>query len=176
MSEENILPRGSKRVSRAPKKFRDSEFELPKPLAKEEVYVPEAVRKKDTMNGHTVYQIKWQGMSESQNTWASIEQFSQAPLSQYQQLITDYEDANKTPVKSARKSISKENKALWPPSEEAEAPSKSTRKSKATAPKTKTASKENKENASPDEAAAPSPKKTRSRRYVPIQHPVGPGR
>ena len=159
VSEENILPSGSKRVSRAPHKFRDSEFELSKPGPKEEVYVPEAVRKKDTMNGHTVYQIKWQGMSESQNTWASMEQFSQAPLAKYKQLITEFEDSNKSPVRSARKSINKENKALWPPSEEPEAPNKSTRKGKTTGQKVRAV---NKENVSPEKA--PSPKNTRSRR------------
>ena len=156
VSEENILPRGSKRVSRAPRKFRDSELANPAP--KEEVYIPEAVRKKDTMNGHTVYQIKWQGMSESQNTWASREQFNQPPLSKYKQLITEFEDSTKSPVKSARKSINKEDKALWPPADEPEVSSKSTRKS--TAQKVKAVIKEN---LSPEKA--PSPKKTRSRRW-----------
>ena len=74
VSSENILPSGSKRQSRAPRKFSTSAYDPPKPAPKEESYIPEAVRKMDIMNGHIVFEIKWKGLSESQNTWAPREQ------------------------------------------------------------------------------------------------------
>jgi len=60
VSSENILPAGTKRASRAPRKFSTSQYDAPKPAAKQEGFVPEAVVKKDVMNDVTVYEIKWQ--------------------------------------------------------------------------------------------------------------------
>lgn len=163
VSEKNILPSGSKRVRAAPSKFRTSEYDLPKPHAKEESFIPEAIRKKDTMNGVTVYEIKWEGLSESENTWTTLDHMSP----EYAHLISEFEAAN-SPSKPSRKSMNKEAKGLWPPADttdtEKQVERKSARAPKRTATKTKP---DSKENAAPQKPApeppVPSPKKTRNR-------------
>jgi len=167
VSSENILPAGAKRASRAPRKFSTSQYDAPKPAAKQEGFVPEAVVKKDVMNDVTVYEIKWQGLSESQNTWASEEQFSQAPLSEHRHLIAHFEAANanaSAKLHKPRQSMAKEDKALWPPPEE---PVKvvARRASKATGTKIKVVV-DDKENSAPVKPApaAPSTKTKRSSR------------
>ena len=167
IAQVNILPRESKRTSKAPIKFRAS-IGPDVPAPKEQAFVPEAVRKKDKMNGVTVYEIKWVGLSESQNTWAAPE----GAGADVKKLIADFEASSPvneaSPLKSSRRSVNKiERKGLWPPAEAEElrstsgptsAPKKPAPKNapQKMAPTTKPA---NKENAAPTK----SPRKTRSR-------------
>jgi len=172
VSSENILPAGVKRASRAPRKFSTSQYDAPKPAAKEEKvekeesFVPVAVVKKDIMNGVTVYEIKWQGLSESQNSWLAVEQFEQAPLSEYKHLISSFEAAIAAAKPARRKSMAKDALPVCPPAQEPTQKPAARRASKVTASKSKVvAPDDNKENGAPAKPApnAPSPQKTRSR-------------
>ena len=123
VSTDNILPSGSKRAVRPPTRYRSSiSATASAGKGKEQTYVPEAVLKKDEVGGVVVYEIKWQGLSESQNTWVPLGQFDQPSMSQYKHLISDFEEGSspfKAASRTARKSVSKEDKGLWPPADEA---------------------------------------------------------